>query len=84
VSLPQMVQSGSVSETQCPAVITIREVSSEPPQNCRWWALPLPVKTTAACHGYWEIEAVEPPTILGCAVPPLLARRAGRIEAASP
>jgi hypothetical protein len=31
-------QSGSVSATQWAAVATIREVSSDPPQNCRWWA----------------------------------------------
>jgi hypothetical protein len=29
--------------------------------------------TTAACQGYVETEEVEPPTILGCAYPPLWA-----------
>ena len=64
-------QSGSVSKTQCPAVITIREVSSDPPQNCRCCALPptLGSKTTAPCHGYWEIETWDPPTILGSTEP---------------
>ena len=48
------VQSGSVFATQCPAVITIREVSSDPPQNWRLWALPEALAgemTTAACQG---------------------------------
>ena len=51
-----------MSKTQCPAVMTIREVSSDPPQNCRCCALPpsLGSKTTAACHGYWEIETCVP------------------------
>jgi hypothetical protein len=56
-------QLGSVSKTQWAAVITILEVSSDPPQSCS------PSTKTAACHGYWAIEALCPPTILGWTEP---------------